>query len=121
MGTDVNMGCGVDVNGARGAGRGANGERGGGYTLDLVRLPFHLAFAARRALWLRWAGVRLALSVLAPLRPPLRPRATASGSLPVPSVSLITCWSTSKADWISSRFCVRERLGIAPVSHEPGQ
>lgn len=58
-------------------------EGNGVHFVRLSRLAFrrlhpffpHRAWAARRAEALRWAGLSLALSVAAPLRPPRRPMA----------------------------------------------
>jgi hypothetical protein len=84
----------------------------------------HLAFAALRALSRRCSAVNMSALALPPLRPPLCPSATASGSFPSASAFSITCLRTSNAATFGSFLgrrtlgvFLRDRFGISPVSH----
>jgi len=80
---------------------------------------FHLAAAALRAISERLSGVSFAALALPPLRPPLRPKATADGSLSRATRAVSACLSlTSLAGagrGAASEWPLRERSGMPVI------
>ena len=90
--------------------------------IDLGRA--HRAWAALRASFRRSSGDRVPMRALPPLRPPLRPRATAAGFLPgkLSSASCSIRSMTRRAIWFASltlrnrrTFPLPERFGMLPM------